>query len=294
VATTGRTTGQGPPEAAVLGALLALAAAVSFGASDVAGAVAARRVSSLTVTLGMQFVGLVALVPVLWLIPGQPSGRALWFGALAGLFGTGGVVLYFRSMAAGPIGVISPVAALVGAAVPVAWGVFAAGDELSPFQNVGVLAGLIAVIAVAYLPGSSLRDGDHHGPLAAVVAGATFGMFFVFLDATPDDSGLWPLLGSRSAGIVLVVALLVAKRRPALPYTAYGLVALSGVADVLANALFLLATRRGILSLVSLLASLYPVVALVVARLVLAERLSRVQAAGVVLALIATGLLVAG
>jgi drug/metabolite transporter (DMT)-like permease len=277
-----------------VGALLALGAALSFGASDVAGAVAARRVSALTVTLGMQVVGLLMLLPALWLIPGESSARALLLGGLAGLSGTGAVVLYFRAMAVGPIGVISPIAALMGAAVPVSWGVVAAGDGLGPVQWFGVLAGLVAVLLVAYVPGASLRAGGSRGPIAAVVAGSGFGLFLVLLDATPDGSGLWPLLGSRTTGVLVALVLTIASRRPILPYGAYGLVALTGFGDMLANALFLLATRVGILSLVSLLASLYPVVALVVARLVLAERLSRLQAVGVALALLATMLLIGG
>ena len=277
-----------------MGAVFALASAVSFGISDVSGAVAARRLSSVNVALGMQLAGLLALLPALWLLPGAPSWRAIAIGAAAGLIGNLGLILYLRCMALGPIGVISPIAALIGAAVPVAWGVLIAGDDLGWAQRVGVAVGLIAVVASAYRPGSSIRAGGSRGPLVALVAGAAFGLFFVILDATPPDSGLWPLLGARFGGLASILVMALAVRRSPIPRTALGLVAFSGITDVLANALFLLATRTGLLSLVSLLASLYPVVAVLVARLVLAERLSRLQGGGVVLAMVALALLVGG
>lgn len=277
-----------------MGVFLALASALGFGVSDVAGAVATRRASVLSVTLGIQVTGFIVLVPALLLLPGIPSSRALWLGALAGFLGNGGLVLYLRSMAVGPIGVISPTAALVGAAVPVAWGVVLSGDQLSSLQVGGVVAGLVAVLAVAYVPGTPLKRAASGGTVAALVAGAGFGLFFVVLDATPADSGLWPLLGARIAGSTTMALLLVVARRPPLPRGTHRLVLLSGTTDVAANLLFLLATRSGLLSLVSLLTSLYPVVALLVARLLLAERLSRLQGGGVLLALTATGLLVVG
>jgi drug/metabolite transporter (DMT)-like permease len=272
-------------------ALLALASALTFGVSDVAGAVAARRASALTVTLGIQLSGAVVLVPLLAIVPGAPSWRAIAVGAAAGAVGNVGLLLYLRCMALGPIGVISPIAALLGAGVPVAWGVAVLGDGLGTWQRVGVLLGLAAVVAVAYVPGTSIRAAGSRGPLAAVAAGVAFGLFFVILSASPDGSGLWPLVGSRASGTAVAVVMLVVRKRPAHPGPALRLTLIAGVTDVVANGLFLFATREGLLSLVSLLTSLYPVVALLVARLWLHERLSRLQAGGVALALLATALL---
>jgi drug/metabolite transporter (DMT)-like permease len=277
-----------------VGSVLALLAAAGFGISDVTGAVAARRLSAVTVTLGIQVAGLVALVPALLLLPGQVSLRALAIGALAGVFGTVGLVLYLRAMATGQIGVISPVAALVGASVPVGWGVVLAGDELGGRQVLGVLLGLVAVVAVASGPRGGDRRSGARSAIAAVISGAAFGLFFVALDASPGDSGLWPVLGSRFASIAILTVTVVARGRPLLPVGAGRLVAISGVGDVTGNVLFLEATRVGLLSLVSLLTSLYPVVALLVARWWLHERLTGLQAAGVLAALTATGLLVGG
>jgi drug/metabolite transporter (DMT)-like permease len=275
-----------------VGLVLALGSAISFGVSDFTGALAARRASAITITITSQLAGLLLLGPVLWLTPGSVSVAALALGALAGVVGSGGLVLYLRCMALGPMGVVSPLAAVVGAAVPVGWGVALAGEQLAVSDTIGVVAGLVAVVMVAYVPGSSLVAAGTRGPLFAAAAGVSFGLFFVALDATPADSGLWPLLGSRFSGTVLLFALLSVARRRFPTGGALGLALVSGVLDMAANVLFLLATRSGLLSLVSLLASLYPVVVLLLARQVLHERLTRLQTAGVVLALAATALIV--
>ncbi len=275
-----------------MGALLALGAAISFGISDVAGAVAARRRSALAVSIGVQLAGLPLLIIALTVLPGTISARAIAIGAIAGAIGNLGLVLYLRSMAVGPVGVISPVSAVVGAGVPVAWGVLIAGDQLAPWQLGGVVAGLVAVVMVAWSPNASMRAYGSRGPIVAFVAGIFFGMFFVLLDATPPDSGLWPLLGARLAGTASLGLILVVAKRPATLAGVGKLVLLSGIGDMAANIFFLLATRTGLLSLASLLSSLYPVVALLLARQLLGERLTRLQATGVVLAMAATGLLV--
>jgi drug/metabolite transporter (DMT)-like permease len=275
-----------------VGLVLALGSALSFGVSDFTGALAARRASAITITITAQLAGFVLLVPALLLLPGVSSPSALALGAVAGLVGSGGLVLYLRCMAIGPMGVVSPLAAVVGAAVPVGWGVALAGEQLALTDTLGVLAGLVAVVMVAYVPGASVVAAGTRGPIFAAAAGVSFGLFFVALDATPADSGLWPLLGARFGGTVLLVVLLALTRRPFPTGPALGLAVASGLLDMVANVLFLLATRAGLLSLVSLLASLYPVVVLLLARQVLHERLTRLQAGGVALALLATTLIV--
>jgi drug/metabolite transporter (DMT)-like permease len=188
--------------------------------------------------------------------------------------------------------VISPIAALVGAAVPVGWGILLAGDRLGIQQSLGILLGMVAVVAVAYVPGVSIGDHGARGPLSALLAGTGFGLFFVALDATPAGSGLWPLLGARIAAITISGIVARARGRSLAPGGVVRLIGISGAGDVAANVLFLQATRIGLLSLVSLLSSLFPVVALLIARWWLHERLSGLQASGVLAALVATGLLV--
>ena len=275
-----------------MAALLALGSAISFGVADIIGAVASRRISAVWVSLALQVTGLPVLAFALVLLPGRPSLPAFALGALAGTGGIIGLVLYLRSLAVGPVGVISPVAALVGAAVPVGWGVLLGGDQLARSEVVGVLLGLVAVVLVAWSPDASTRAYGRRGPLFAVLAGTTFGLYFVILDATPPDSGVWPLVSSRFAGIVVLIAALLVVRRPAPGRRLLPLLVVGGLADSLATLLFLLATRTGLLSIVALLASLSPVVALVLARFVLQERLTGLQATGVGAALLATLLIV--
>jgi len=274
--------------------LLALGASISYGVADFVGAQAARRTSALTVALGVQVVGMLILLPVVTLLPGRPSLAAIGIGAVSGASGTVGLVIYLRAMAIGPIGVVSPLSAVTGTAVPVAWGAFVLGDELSSLQVAGVLLALVSVVIVAWVPGSAVRAADVRAVLSGLGSGVLFGAFFIALDATPADSGLWPLFGARTASAVGVLVLLRIVSRPAHPGTALPMILLAGGTDMLANVLFLLATRGGLLSISSLLSSLYPVVALLLARRFLKERLHRMQATGVVGALVAIGLLVAG
>jgi drug/metabolite transporter (DMT)-like permease len=283
--------------------VLALASAVSFGVSDVTGGLASRRASAVTVTLIAQVAGLVVLLPALLLLPGVLSARALLLGGVAGLGGTLGLVVYLRGMAVGPMGVVSPLAALVGAAVPVGWGVLVNAERITALDRVGVVAGLVAVVLVAVRPrrstpaatagaaGAAGTGPVGGGTVLALVAGASFGAFFVALDATPPDSGLWPLLGSRIGGLLaLAVVLRLAPRR--LPDRATApLVLASGLTDMAANVLFLLATRTGALSLTALLTSLYPVAVVVLARRLTEERLTLLQGTGVALALAASALI---
>ena len=272
----------------------ALGASLSYGIADFVGALAARRASALTVTLGMQTVGLLVLLPFLPFLPGQPSTAAIVIGAVSGTAGTAGLVIYLRAMAIGPIGVVSPLAAVSGAAVPVAWGAFVLGDELSSLQTFGVLLALVSVVIVAWVPGSAVGAADLRGVIGGLVSGVLFGGFFIALDATPADSGMWPLVGARVASTIGVLLLLRLVSRPVHPGAALPQILLAGTMDMGANVLFLLATRGGLLSISALLSSLYPVVALLLARRVLKERLNPVQGSGVVGALVAMSLLVAG
>lgn len=273
-----------------MGPVLALASAVSFGVSDFAGGLAAKRTSPITVTAIAQVTGLLVLLPALLWLPGGPSPAALGIGAVAGLAGAGGLIVYLRGMAIGPMGVVSPLAALIGAVLPVTYGVWL-GERLSAGNVVGVVLGLVAVVVVAYTPGRNAPT-NVLGPLLALAGGIAFGLFFVLLDATPANSGMWPLLGARLAAITLVGALLVRGGTGRPTATALRLAVLSGVLDMLANILFLLAVRNELLSLTSLLASLYPVVVVVLARHLLAERLTTLQGSGVAAALVGTALIV--
>lgn len=267
----------------------ALPSAIAYGIGDFAGGLAARRAPVLTVTLVAQAAGLLTLLPALWLLPGRPSGAAVGLGALAGIAGAAGLLLYFRGLAVGPMGVVAPLSAVVGAGLPLAVGLLA-GERLGVVAVVAVAVALAAILLAT--AGTRTDAAAGRGLLLGLAAGAGFGLFFVGLDATPDDSGLWPLVAGRVASTVLL-AVIVAVRRPG----GVGnprLAVLSGVADTVANVLFLVAVRLGDLGVSAVLVSLYPVVVVLLARVVLRERLTGLQLASAGLALTASALLAAG
>jgi uncharacterized membrane protein len=255
--------------------VLALASAAVYGAADFLGGLASRRTSVFGVVALSQVVGLVALLMLLpWL--GGPVGPAdLAWGAAAGLAGAAGLVVFFRALAGGVMSVIAPVTAVTAAAVPVLVGLLY-GDTVGGWAALGIALALVAVVLVSAEGGlSALRSARPSALAPALVAGSLFGLFFVLLDRTSTDSGLTPLVAARVASVALVVVLALAGRqslrvtRPALP-----LVAVSGIGDMSANALFLLATQAdGQLAITGVLASLYPVSTVVLAQLVLRERL---------------------
>lgn len=299
-----------------MAALLALSSSLAWGLGDFLGGRVASRAPALTVTVTTQVAGLVLVLLVAPVAGGQASAGALGIGAVAGGVGGLGLALYFRGLAIGPMGVVAPLAGAVGAMVPVTVGL-AAGEEVGPVALLGIVAGLVAVVLSTIDPGSHATvgplggaaqtrsrvararaalgpEGRALGPLFGVLSGLAFGLFFVLLDRTPEGSGLWPLVGARAASVPLLAIVAFARGREWPARTDVGQVVASGLLDSTANALFLFATRLGLLALTGLLSSLYPVVIVLLARQVLGERLARVQAAGVVLALVAVGLVSLG
>ena len=268
----------------------ALPAAVSFGVADFAGGLATRRsCGTLAVITFGQFAGAAVLLPALMLVPGRPSVAAAGAGALAGLAGSVGLVWYFRGLARGPMGVVAPLSALTGAGLPLVVGV-TAGESTGPVTVCGVAVALLAIVLAT--AGSRHDRAATSGVLLGIGSGVGFGVFFVALNATPPDSGLWPLLAAKVASVAVFGSLMLARRTSIdATWTRCGLIVLSGTADMVANVLFLLATRAGALSVSAVLVSLYPVVVVVLARFVLRERLTWLQATGVALAVTASALL---
>lgn len=292
-------------------ALFALGSALTYGVADFLGGRVASRAPALTVGVATQAFGLLLVLALAPLLGGELTGRALWSGALAGIAGASGLVVYFRALAVGPMGVVAPLAGAVGAVIPVGVGVLA-GERVGLLAVFGIALGLVAVVLSsldrdpAPAPAGAVRPARRRlrdvvrpgeglpGPLLGAVSGVLFGFFFVLLDMTPESSGMWPLVGARLTTVPLltIVALLRGRAWPG--RTDMGAVALSGALDIVANALFLLAARTGLLVLSGLLVSLYPVVIVLLARQVLGERLDRVQQAGVGLALVAVTLVSLG
>jgi drug/metabolite transporter (DMT)-like permease len=265
--------------------LLALATAVVYGGADFLGGLAARRVRALLVVGWSQLAGW-ALVTVLAVgTRGSPVPADFGWGAAAGAVGAIGLAVFYRALAEGSMTVVAPVTAVCAAAVPVIAGL-AGGDTVGAPARAGLVLALPAVGVVATEPGVRPGRAELGSIGRALLAGTAFGAMFVLLHEASPGSGLWPLVGSRLASALLVGALLVVRpalRRPGLlaPRSTLPLVLGAGVADMTANVLYLLAVRQGELSIVGLLSSLYPVSTVVLAAVVLHERLSRLQLAGV-------------
>jgi drug/metabolite transporter (DMT)-like permease len=273
--------------------LLALGCAVVYGAADFLGGLATRRTSVFGVVALSQVAGLVALAALLPWLGGPVHGSDLGWGALAGLAGAAGLLVFFRALAGGVMSVIAPVTAVTAAAVPVLVGLLG-GEQIGTWASVGVGLALAAVVLVSAESGLlALRAARPASLIPALVAGAMFGLFFVLLDRTSDTSGLTPLVTARLASVALVVGIALTRRqqltvtRAALP-----LVVASGIGDMTANALFLLATQQdGQLAITGVLASLYPVSTVVLAQVVLRERLVGAQVAGLAAAVAAVVLI---
>ncbi len=276
-----------------MAALLALASAATWSVGDFLGGLASTRAHSVMVTAISQIAGLLALALLIPLTGVSPQREALMWGLVAGIGGSGGLLFYFRALAIGPMGVTAPLAAVVGAAVPIVVGL-SLGERPSALAFVGIALAIVATVLVSRTPANidhapheaaAARDRVRRGALAAAMAGLLFGLFFVAIDQAPDDGGLWPLVTARMSGLTMLSIVLLVLRPPRAAAPEVRLSLLAGLLDMAANALFLLASQQGLLTLTSVLASLYPVGVVLLARVVLKEQLLRTQWTGVVLAL---------
>jgi len=273
---------------------LALAAAAVFGAGDFLGGFAARRLTLLSVVVISQAVGLAGMSCLAVAVGGNASGADLVAGAVAGLTGGAGVAMLYRGLAIGTMALVAPVTGIVAALVPVATGL-GIGERPGLLQLVGIA---VAIAAVAMLSAAKPLVGvrlQRTALLLAVGSGIGFGLFYIALSRASSSAGMWPLVAARGASVSAFVLISAAAHRlPRMTRATAAPVAVAGVFDVAANALFLLAVHRGLLSVVAVLVSLYPAATVACSLVFLGERLRLIQAAGVVVALAAVVLITAG
>ncbi len=265
---------------------LSLASSLSFGVADFLGGLSARRAALLTVMVASQVTGLVVLVVFVASIGGPlPGGELVLRSLLASLFGVGGLAALYRGLAVGSMGVVAPLAA-TAAVIPVVVGA-ARGESPSLVQYAGIALALGGVLLAARSPAStSARRRFAAGTGLGVLAAGFIGCFLVAFDAAATHDPYWAALVVRS-GSVAVLALATLARRPPLRVAPgiLAVVAAAGVLDVLGNTVFAVASTKGLVGVVAVLSSLYPIVTAALARTVLGERIARSQAAGVVAAL---------
>jgi drug/metabolite transporter (DMT)-like permease len=277
-----------------LAALLALAASLSWGFGDFLGGVKARVLPSLTVLAASQPFGLAALgIAVAARGTGIPGDEVAW-AALAAIFGTVGLFAFYRGMAAGAISVVTPIAA-VAAGIPVIWGVAVSGDHISFLQAIGFVAAIGGSVG-ASLELRAKRTQIAAGVGWAVLAMLAFGAYYVPMHAASTQDWLWPAFLFRCTSVTLVWSVVLARRaRPTGLRGHWPALIAIGFLDTGGNALYAAASSsHGLISVVSVLASLYPVVTVLLARLLLGERVQRTQDVGVVVALIGVVLITAG
>jgi len=276
--------------------LLALLSAVFYGTADFLGGLAARRATALGATVLAQGSGLVLVAIAMPLFPaGPPSAEGALWGAGAGLTGGLGVALLYYGFAVGRVSVVAPVTAVCSIAIPVLVAT-ALGERPGPLAVAGIA---VAIASVALI---SLQDDAAGGPgsrdrsvAIALCSGAAIGAFLVCLARAGTASGLWPLLIARvTSTAALAAAALLARVPLAVPRRVLPLVLACGALDVVANGLYLVAAREGPLGLIATLASLYPASTVLLARLVLRERLRRVQSFGLACAAAAIVLITNG
>ena len=272
---------------------VALAAALVYGAGDFLGGMAARRTSVLTVLLLSQGVGLAGIALIAALIGGSASGSDLLLGAAAGLAGGAGVAMLYRGLATGAMSLVAPITGVVAVVVPVAYGI-AHGERPGAPQLAGIGLAVAAVTLLSATSGTGRARLPRGTLLLAIGSGVAFGTFYITFAQTSTAAHLWPLLSARGASVtVLVLLSLLLRRRPRLGATRPGVVIGAGVCDVTANALYLIAVHGGLISIVAVLVSLYPVSTVLCSLALLGERLHARQVAGVVVALAAVVLITA-
>ncbi|MFY9334607.1 MAG: EamA family transporter [Mycobacterium sp.] len=278
----------------MIGVLFALSAAACYGVSDFVGGLASRHVAALRVVLVSYPVGMLMLALLAPSIGGTVSTPAVVWGALCGVSQGLAVWWFYAALGSGPISVVSPLTAVLAAGVPLAAGL-GLGERPGPAAGFGVVLALVAVVLVSReATDEDVRPHRFTRTVAWLTLGAGlgFGLNYVLIAQAPEDARLWPLLFGRIAAtaVVLVAATATGNLRPPQGFP-LRLALTAAVFDVAANISMLLALQASLLSLSSVLMSLYPAFTVVLAIIVLRERVSRGQVAGMVAALVAVAMI---
>lgn len=299
----------------MLTVLVGVTAALVYGSADFLGGIASRRISPIRVTAIGAASGLVILFAAEAVIGGRWSWEALLYGGISGITGAIAITLLYACLAIGPMSILSPLTALVSAFVPLMAGVIR-GERLTTLGYAAIAIALVAVVLVGFVKEEGAIRPSLKALLMAIGSGAMIGAFLILIDLTPDDAGLVPLIANRAVnGIIMfavvgVLALWMRRRarvavggpaaeigEPRVGMLSTGwraglrIAILAGIIDATANALLLVGLRLGELTVISVLTALYPAGTIILAAIVLRERIAPVQAIGLVLALIAAGML---
>jgi drug/metabolite transporter (DMT)-like permease len=277
--------------------IFSLASAASWGVSDFLGGLQSRRLPVLGVLAVSQPAGLVLIALFIPLTGADPiSAGKLGIAFLAGAASLGGLAAFYAAMAMGTVSVVAPIAAL-GVVVPVLFGL-AEGESPAAIQLAGLVPAMAGVVILSYEERPKHVETAKAARLSvvlAIVAGLGFGIFFTGLDAAAADRPGWAILAVRLGGVTTVAAaLLVTRPRLDGVAGAWPVLVVIGAFDVLANALFAVASTKGVLPVVAVGGSMYPAFTIALAHGALGERLVKVQWTGVALALGGVAMIAAG
>lgn len=268
--------------------ILALCAASVFGVADYCGGRASRYVSPMVVTVLGQSAGFVVLLSAALLLQSDipPLSDWLW-GGLAGVAGASGLLAFYRAMGSGFMTVVAPISAVTATALPVVFGL-SSGERPGMLALCAIPIALIAVALISDVLGPHHRRASRKILLFALVSGLAFGTVFIILGNTHSDGGLWPVVAMRLTSIPFMTSvMLAARRRPSEAKGSLSIVFASGILDSTANALYLLAAREGLISIVATINSFYPASTLLLATKLDRERIHRPQVIGLVIAAMA-------
>lgn len=266
-----------------------LASALSWGAGDFSGGLATKREPVFGVLVIGQAAGLLLLIvlALLWAEP-PPSAMDLGWGLAAGLASAVGVASLYRGLAVGQMGIVAPLSAVLTAALPALFGVLTEG-----MPGVPTLVGFgLALVGIWLVAGTGASGGRRDALGLAVLAGCGFGVFFILIHHAGTSAVFWPLVAARIGSLGLVLPIALGRRQLVRPdLRLLVVVLLSGALAVAGDAFFVLAGQAGRLDMAAILASLYPASTLLLAALMLGERLKGAQVIGVVVALAAIALI---
>ena len=269
--------------------VLAVASSIAYGAADFCGGLATKRSALLSVVIFSQLAGGILLAIALPLLPpSSPTAIDFAWGAAAGFAGGVGVAWLYRALSKGVMSVIAPVTAVCAVVVPLIVGM-TLGERPTLTAMSGVLLAIVAIILVSQSGETAASTGV---PLA-IASGIAIGIFLVFLARSGPSAGQWPLIAARIVSVSFFAIVGLLRREKLMPSRqSLPLVIGGGALDMLANILYVIAVRGGMLSIVATLTSLYPTSTIILARIVLHERLQALQQIGVVCAAIAIVLIV--
>ncbi len=284
----------------MLTVVIGLSSALVFGSADFLGGLAAKRMSAVLVAAIVALVGLVVMLVGLPIFGGIWSPQAVLLGAASGIAGAIAIGLLYACLAVGPMSILSPLTAVVSALVPITVGLVG-GERLGIIGYIALGLAFAAIVMVGFVPEKGTVRPSLRAGLMAVGSGAAIGSFLIIIDSAPDDSGLIPLVANRAVSAtimfsIVAIMVIVARRRQTGP--AHGmwrgglrLAIVCGVLDSIANVGLLVGLRIGDLSVMAVLTALYPAGTIILASIVLKERIAPVQYAGLVLAVAAGGML---